>query len=111
MTTHDHPLGDVDGEPVEVVTLQLTGPAAWFDRYIAEGERVVIIAEGEMQVPKFKRVGGVLVRIQPIKVDKVGEPDEEDIAESAAEFLAELDRRRDEAEGRPQLPLENDEDE
>jgi hypothetical protein len=79
-------LGDLDGEAVEVVTVKLTGGAA-FPRRLEEDERVVLVITGTA-VPgiNVKRIDGRLTRIHTVKVIQLAEPTDQ-LAEEAASFL------------------------
>lgn len=101
-----HSYGDLDGEPIDLVVIRLSG-AGGFGRTLEEGERIVLVVEGQAGLPTIKRVDGRLQRIHTIKVDKASEPTDR-LADEAATFLQAY---VDEIAGREALPFEDDTDE
>lgn len=101
----DNPLGELDGEHIDAATVKVSGSGT-IDRRLEEGERIVVVVEGVVGVPSFKRSEGQLVRVQPLKVETVAEPGDM-LAVEVAEFLELVEE---EQSGKAKLPLEDDDD-
>lgn len=97
----EHPLGELDGEPVEKSKAKLAG-AAVIGRRLDEGERVVLVVEGTAGTPAFNRADGQLTRVTPVKVEFIGEP-AGDLGDEAEEFLRIIEESQ---TGEARLPLE-----
>lgn len=86
-------LGEVHGQPVDVVLIKLKG-ATTIPRELAEGDTLTIVATGEVTLPHYKRVKGVLVAEHTLVCEIVAET-RDHLADEAASFLeAEENRLR-----------------
>lgn len=86
--THDAaaPLGDIDGEAIDAVTIRLSGTAR-FPRRLNDGERVILVIEGTTKSDlAIKRKDGQLIRGQTIAIETIGEPTDQ-LADETAIFL------------------------
>lgn len=99
------PFGDLDGEPIDAVTIKISGTTR-FPRSLDDGERVVLVVEGTAKPDvAIKRTEGRLVRGQTIRLDTAAEPTDQ-LADEATIFLKLI---ADAENGRTELPFDEDE--
>ena len=97
-------LGDLDGEPVDAMTIKLTGGAS-FPRRLEESELVVLVITGNATPGiSVKRIDGRLTRIHTVKVIQLAEPTAQ-LADEAAAFLQAI---TDAEDGTEHLPFDKD---
>lgn len=84
--TEERPLlGEVHGQPVDVVVIKLKGGTT-IPRELAEGDTLTIVATGDVGLPHYKRVKGVLVAEHTLVCEVVAET-RDHLADEAASFL------------------------